>query len=184
MSEVSWTNTNSGAWCYYNNDDSNNDVYGKLYNFHALVGDTIAVEKYVTNNDNIIIDTLYYDSFPCRICPDGWKIPYEDDWIDLINYLGNSNVAGGKMKDSTLNYWKSPNLGANNESGFNGLPGGLRNANGSFNYLTEIGRWWCFEDAYQDYAHTRPLHYDQEATMNHYVFDKSGGLSVRLLKID
>jgi len=37
MSEVSWTNTNSGAWCYYNNDDSNNDVYGKLYNFHALL---------------------------------------------------------------------------------------------------------------------------------------------------
>ena len=24
MSEVSWSNTNSGAWCYYNNDDSNN----------------------------------------------------------------------------------------------------------------------------------------------------------------
>ena len=184
MSEVSWTNTNSGAWCYYNNDASNNDIYGKLYNFHALVGDTIAVEKYVTNNDNIIVDTLFYDSFPCRICPDGWKIPYEDDWIDLINYLGNSNVAGGKMKDSTLNYWKSPNLGATNESGFNGVPGGLRNANGSFDYLTEMGRWWCFEDAYQDYAHSRPLHYDQEATMNHYVFDKSGGLSVRLLKID
>ena len=102
----------------------------------------------------------------------------------MINYLGNSNVAGGRMKDSTLNYWKSPNLGATNESGFNGLPGGLRNANGSFDYLTEMGRWWCFEDAYQDYAHTRPLHYDQEATMNHYVFDKSGGLSVRLLKID
>ena len=183
LSEVSWTNTSLGAWCYYNNDVSNEEVYGKLYNFHALVGDTISVEKYVTNSNNIITDTLYYDSFPCRICPEGWKIPYEDDWIEMINYLGNSNVAGGKMKDSTLNHWKSPNLGATNESGFSGVPGGLRNANGSFEYLTEMGRWWCFEDAYSDYAHTRPLHYDQEATMNHYVFSKSGGLSVRLIKI-
>lgn len=184
MSEVSWTTTNLGAWCYYNNDGSNEVVYGKLYNFHALIGDTISVKKYITNNNNIIIDTLYYDSFPCRICPPGWKIPYEEDWIEMINYLGNSNVAGGKMKDSTLNYWKTPNLGATNESGFNGVPGGIRNANGSFEYLSEMGRWWCFEDAYQDYAHSRPLHYDQEATMNHYVFNKSGGLSVRLLKID
>ena len=63
MSEVSWSNTSYGAWCYYNNDASNNDIYGKLYNFHALVGDTIAVEKYVTNNDNIVVDTLFYDSF-------------------------------------------------------------------------------------------------------------------------
>ena len=50
---------------------------------------------------------------------------------------------------------------------FSGLPGGVRTSNGNFEYITEMGRWWCFEDAYQDYAHTRPLHYDQESTMNH-----------------
>ena len=76
-------------------------------------------------------------------------MPYEDDWIDLINYLGNANVAGGKMKDTSLQYWKSPNLSATNESGFSGLPGGQRNSNGSFEYLTETGRWWCFEDVYE-----------------------------------
>ena len=57
-------------------------------------------------------------------------------------------------------------------------------SNGNFEYITEMGRWWCFEDAYQDYAHSRPLHYDQESTMNHYVFKKNGGLSIRLLKIN
>ena len=35
-----------------------------------------------------------------------------------------------------------------------------------------------------DYGHTRPLLYDQERTMNHYVFEKNGGLSIRLLKIN
>ena len=184
MSEVSWSNTNSGAWCHYDNDASNDETYGKLYNFHAIIGDTIALEKLISDNDGNIIDTLYYDSFTCKICPQGWKIPYEDDWIDLINYLGNSNVAGGKMKENSLLYWKSPNVGATNESGFSGLPGGIRKANGSFEYITEMGRWWSFEGAYQDYGHSRPLHYDQEATMNHYVFDKSGGLSVRFIKLN
>ena len=183
MSEVSWSNTSVGAWCHYDNNALNEEVYGKLYNFHSLIGDTIRVEKLITNNDNIVIDTLYYDSFPCKICPQGWRIPYEDDWNTLINYLGNANVAGGKMKDNTLNYWKSPNTGATNESGFNGLPGGIRNANGSFEYFSEMGRWWSFEEAYQYYAHSRPLHYNQISTMNHYVFDKSGGLSIRLIKI-
>lgn len=26
----------TGAWCYYNNDSSNNDIYGKLYNWYAV----------------------------------------------------------------------------------------------------------------------------------------------------
>ena len=47
-----------------------------------------------------------------------------------------------------------------------------------------MGRWWCFEDEYEDYVHTRPLMYDTETTLNHYVFDKAGGLSVRLIKIN
>ena len=184
LSDVSWANSNLGSWCNYNNDLINDELYGKLYNYHALVGDTIPVERYIRNDQNIILDTLYYDSFPCKICPVGWKIPYEEDLLDLINYLGNANTAGGKMKDTSLLYWKIPNLNATNESGFSGLPGGLRTSDGSFQYIKEMGRWWCFEDAYQDYAHTRPLHYDQESTMNHYVFKKKGGLSLRLLKIN
>ena len=66
-------------------------------------------------------------------------MPYEDDWMDLISYLGNANVAGGIMKDTSLQYWKLPNLSATNESGFSELPGGQRNSNGSFEYVTEIG---------------------------------------------
>ena len=30
---------------------------------------------------------------------------HEDDWMDLISYLGNANVAGGIMKDTSLQYW-------------------------------------------------------------------------------
>lgn len=182
ISDVVWSNASSGAWCNYENDPQNDEIYGKLYNWHALIGDTLHLMRIIDNTNTNSKDTIFYDSIPCKICPDGWRMPYEDDWIDLINYLGNANVAGGKMKDTSLQYWKSPNLSATNESGFSGLPGGQRNSNGSFEYLTEIGRWWCFEDVYEDYAHTRPLLYDQETTLNHYVYQKEGGLSVRLIK--
>jgi len=198
ISDASWSNNTDGAWCYYDNDPLNDDVYGKLYNWHAIVGDTIVIEKYKVESSNgdisyiyannytsmlgTIEDTIYIDSFECKICPDGWKIPYENDWINLINYLGYANVAGGKMKSEGFDHWLDPNLGATNESGFNGLPGGVRNKNGSFEYLGEIGRWWSFEHVYDDYAHSRPLFYDQETTLNHYVFPKEGGLSIRLIK--
>ena len=51
LSNVSWANSNIGSWCYYNNDILNDNIYGKLYNYHALVGDTIS--KTVNSKDYI-----------------------------------------------------------------------------------------------------------------------------------
>lgn len=33
-----WANLTTGAWCYYNNDSSNNNSVGKLYNWYAVAG--------------------------------------------------------------------------------------------------------------------------------------------------
>ena len=33
---AAWGALTTGAWCYYNNDSSNNDIYGKLYNWYAV----------------------------------------------------------------------------------------------------------------------------------------------------
>ena len=56
------------------------------------------------------------------ICPAGWHIPTKEEWITLIDYLGGSNVAGGKLKSKE--YWDPPNTGATNEYGFTALPAG------------------------------------------------------------
>ena len=50
----------------------------------------------------MILSIGYEDSLTCKICPDGWRVPYEEDWIDLIMVLGYANVAGGKMKIPVL----------------------------------------------------------------------------------
>jgi len=39
-------------------------------------------------------------------------------------------------------HWSSPNTGATNETGFTALPGGHRNANGTFYVIGNKGSWW------------------------------------------
>ena len=91
--------TETGAYCVYNDQESNADTYGYLYNWYA-----------VDDSRNI--------------APEGWHVPTDDEWQTLINYLGGG--AGGKLKEAGTAHWNSPNTGSTNESGFTALPGGYR----------------------------------------------------------
>ena len=62
-------------------------------------------------------------------CPNGWHLPTLADWVELGNSLDGANVAGGKMKTTTG--WDSPNVGATNSSGFNGVAAGVWASNGN-----------------------------------------------------
>jgi uncharacterized protein (TIGR02145 family) len=75
-----------------------------------------------------------------KVCPVGWHLPGDADWTELIDYLGGSSVAGGKLKSYA--HWDYPNTGANNQSGFSGLPGGGRASDGTFFDLGATGTWW------------------------------------------
>jgi len=58
------------------------------------------------------------------ICPQGWQMPRNDDWNELITYLGGADVAGIKLKstDQGPAQWNSnPGDGS---TGFNAYPGG------------------------------------------------------------
>jgi uncharacterized protein (TIGR02145 family) len=53
------------------------------------------------------------------VCPVGWHIPTEKEWVTLIDYLGGPAVAGGKLKIVPINFWDlKPNIGATDETGF------------------------------------------------------------------
>jgi len=58
-----WKNLKTGAWCYFDNNPDNNDIHGKLYNYHA------------------IIDRR-------GLAPEGFKIPQHYDWL-LIQKFGS-----------------------------------------------------------------------------------------------
>lgn len=57
-------------------------------------------------------------------CPDGWHMPSEEEWNQLIEFVGGNQVAGGILKETGIDNWIAPNTGANNTAGFFALPAG------------------------------------------------------------
>jgi len=112
-----WVSLITGARCNYGKDTSMEAIYGKLYNWYSV-------------NDSR------------GLAPIGWHVPSINEWTILTDYLGGSNVAGGKMKEAGISHWQSPNTGATNESGFSALPGGYRYYEGSFDSEGESSCWW------------------------------------------
>jgi uncharacterized protein (TIGR02145 family) len=132
---------------WFNYDDSvhNSLTYGKLYTWAAVM--------HGAESSNSVPSGVQ------GICPDGWHVPSDEEWIVLELFLGMSeNVIylweewrgtdeGGKLKEPGTIHWVSPNTGATNESGFAALPGGLRNNEGIFmakkysGYFTSTTLW-------------------------------------------
>jgi uncharacterized protein (TIGR02145 family) len=111
-----WNNTTTSAYCWYNNDQAAYaNPYGALYNYP------------VVSNDNV--------------CPADWHVPGDTEWTALTDFLGGSEIAGGKLKETGTSHWISPNAGATNETGFTALPGGYRSG-GNFYNLGSYGNWW------------------------------------------
>ncbi len=85
------------SWCY-NDNTSNCDIYGRLYDWQTALG----------------------------ACPSGWHLASDAELTALTDFLGGVWIAGGKMKETGTAHWFSPNYGATNSSGFTARPGGWR----------------------------------------------------------
>ena len=127
------------AWCYYNNDPTNGEKYGKLYNWYAV-------------NDSR------------GLAPNGWKLPEGKCFSQLLVFLNATEGRSHNILKSTLG-WEDYEYYAqtdtyevffestgevlsgngNNESGFNGLPGGGRSKNGDFYYRGNNAFYWTFD---------------------------------------
>jgi uncharacterized protein (TIGR02145 family) len=152
---IAWNALTTGAWCYYNNDPSTEATYGKLYNWYAV-------------ND------------PRGLAPTGYHVPTDTEWADLTNYLGESTIAGGAMKEAGLCHWVSPNLGATNSSGFSALPGGSQEGYPATN-LGYNGYWWSSTEYSTPYAWYNYTSNASEATQLN-INSKNWGLSIRFVK--
>ena len=156
-----WGSRTTGARTIYAHSQTNVVTYGFLYNWYTAKG----------------IATAGSTNFK-RICPTGWHVPSEGEWKILASYLGGDKSAGGKMKSTTG--WTA-NTGATNESGFTGLPGGLRSIVGEFNYLGSVGVWWSSSEIDYDDAWSLNLYYLDGSVIRNSI-DKAHGLSVRCLR--
>ncbi len=168
-------------YCYDNNT-SNCDTYGGLYQWAEIV-------QYMNGATN----TTSWDPVPTGnvqgICPHGWHLPTDEDWKTMEMVLGMSQSEadnngwrgtdeGEKMKST--NGWYNNGNGTNS-SGFTALPGGGRTIDGSFGYLGETGSWWSSSEISGTLAWFRLLGYSYDRVYRYYNL-KAYGFSVRCLK--
>jgi uncharacterized protein (TIGR02145 family) len=151
-----WNNLSTGAYCWYNNDSvTNKKTYGALYNWYAV-------------NTG-------------KLAPAGWHVPTDAEWDTLSAYFGGDHVSGGALKDTGTTYWKSPNTGATNRSGFSALPGGSRDYYDLFYYIGNCGYWWSATAYSASWAYYRFLSFNFSYLYSAN-FTKSCGFSVRLVR--
>ncbi len=154
----SWTNTISGAYCWYSNDYSTyGDSFGILYN-----GYTVLTKK---------------------ICPENWRVPTIQDISELTEYLGGVSIAGGKLKDTGTDYWHSPNNGASNETGFTARGGGYRHGSfGNFDALKHNGYWWTSTPSEENEDVMKAFEMNKNTTAIYTPeFNKNYGVSIRCI---
>ncbi len=110
------------AYCIYGADDAKRAKYGVFYNWY-VVGTG-------------------------KLAPHGWRVPTDEDWETLQNYLishgynydnttsGNKTAkalaAAWDWESSTIEGAVGNDVGKNNSSGFSCLPGGYRHWGGSY----------------------------------------------------
>jgi uncharacterized protein (TIGR02145 family) len=66
----------SGSFVSYNFNNLNDTLYGKYYNFYAVVDSR-------------------------NLCPSNWHVPTNAEWNILVNSLGGSSIAGQKLKSTS-----------------------------------------------------------------------------------
>ncbi len=132
-------NPATGSYDYLYGQEVMDRIYGKLYNWYAV-------------NDSR------------GLCPDDWRVPSNNDWSVLIDFLGGPSVAGGKLKGTRHGSdehprWSSPNNDATNEAGMNVYPAGqFQNRRSIPMWYTQLGSsyglgyaWFWSSDASQPF---------------------------------
>ena len=160
ISDADWTGLSTPAYCLYNHEINNAQVYGVLYNWYV-------VDAYRRENKNV--------------CPAGWHLPTDDEWTVLIDLLDDESESGGKMKETGTVHWTSPNQGATNLSGFTALPAGYRNRFGTFSSIKNVGFWWTTLEMDSENAWYYYVIYNS-ASSTRIALNKTNGFSLRCLK--
>lgn len=162
-----------GIWIYgYNGEGSygtNYHTYGALYDWETAM----------------------------EVCPEGWHLPSDEEWMELERYLGmkekeidlwacrGSDVnIGGKLAATGNNYW-SESFVKTNETGFTALPGGERNIWNvedmfHFKSINSISTFWTSSDFDEKHAINRTI--VNGDCIDRMIEFKNAGFSIRCIK--
>lgn len=128
------------------------------------------------------------------LCPNGWHIPSHYEWNTLgrsvaddpnsFPYDMNLGVygvlEGGYLKETCASNWWSPNLAANNISGFTALPGG-DTWDGVFEDYGQSAYFWTSSTSYAFLPWVYALNYSV-SVVGRSAYVKENGFSCRCVK--
>ncbi len=144
----------------------NYQTYGVLYNWAAAMAGSASS---TTNPSGVR-----------GVCPDGWHLPSEAEWQELSKYLDKD--ACGKLKETGIEHWDSPNEDASNETGFTALPGGfLSTINEKFFSVGKNAMWWGSSESNYENGMLVVIDYRNTDLTLSFV-QKDMGISVRCIK--
>lgn len=141
---------------WYEDNSSYKSTYGCLYNWHAV-------------NTG-------------KLCPEGWRMPTDSDWMTLLNFVGGASVAGGKLKETGTTHWTSPNTGATDNYEFTALPGGFHNTTTYVGLQNSAFFWSATEAANPDFGSYFYMNNSSAQVIHYPQGDKEFGFSVRCIK--
>lgn len=140
ISQGNSSSTTVAYWYYPNNSSSNKNTYGLLYNWKAVMRNSTS--------------SAANPSGVQGICPAGWHVPSDAEWLQLLNYVNSISDYRCEIDDEGATYpiakalsaqsnWASPSTpktcypgtapSNNNETGFSAMPAG-GNMSGYINY--------------------------------------------------
>ena len=154
-SNSKWKNTKNTGYCTYDNVE-NEQENGFLYNGYAVFDER-------------------------RICPQGWRVPTDEDWATLLNALNNGDYSG---EESQMLVNKHKWGRGNDIYGFAAKPEGMRYAhNGKFGHKNTHTRWWTSSKSDAISAWNRYINIDQNY-LGRGKYSLNYGYSVRCIKKD
>ncbi len=164
---TAWPILVTGAFCWYNNNENYSLSYGALYNWYAVSTGLL--------------------------CPDGWRVPDDEEWkilegcADTRFGIGNQvwDKSAGRGHDAgqrlmAVSGWSSGGNGSD-DLGFAALPGGERGSNGRYFLRGRSGFWWTSTMYNEQGAWFRNMIYGVE-DINRGTHPKWVGFSVRCLR--
>ncbi len=110
LSNLNYHSENQKSWCY-DDESSFCQKHGHLYTWNSAQA----------------------------ACPAGWHLPSKAEWIELIDYLGGSKMAGPRMLKG-------------GDSGFDVLLSGNRRADGNYYDIGSYAAFWTSDEHNRGYG--------------------------------